>query len=162
MPTVLLFTLDDRRFALPVEQAREALPALAMAPLAGAPGVVEGVVDVGGTVVPVLDLRARFGLPARPLSADDHLVLAQAGSRVVALRVDRAVDVVALDDADVVAAHPDDPALRHLAGVLRLPDGLVLLADVEAFLTQGEAEALAAALAREGASGPAAAAPAGA
>lgn len=162
MPAFLLFTLDDRRFALPVAQVREALPAMAMAPLAGAPGVVEGVVDVGGAVVPVLDLRARFDLPARPLSPDDHLVLAEAGRRVVALRVDRAVDVVALDDADLVAARPDDPALRHLAGVLRLPDGLVLLADVDAFLTQGEAEALAAALTREGAAGPASAAPAGA
>ena len=162
MPAFLLFTLDDRRFALPVAQAREALPAMAMAPLAGAPGVVEGVVDVGGVVVPVLDLRARFGLPARPLSPDDHLVLADAGRRVVALRVDRAVDVVALDDADLVAARPDDPALRHLAGVLRLPDGLVLLADVDAFLTQGEGEALAAALAQEGAGASPAAAPAGA
>jgi len=158
MPAFLLFTLDDRRFALPVAQAREALPAMAMAPLAGAPGVVEGVVDVRGAVVPVLDLRARFGLPPRPLSADDHLVLAEAGARLVALRVDRATDVVALDDAELLAARADDPALRHLAGVLRLPDGLALLADVDAFLTQGEAEALAAALAREGA----AAAPAGA
>ena len=160
MPAFLLFTLDERRFALPVPQVREALPAVAITPLAGAPGVVEGVVDVRGTVVPVLDLRARFGLPPRAISPDDHLVLAQAGARPVLLRVDRVTDVATLEDADVAAARPDDPALRHLAGVARLPDGLVLLADVEAFLTQGEADALAAALAREAAAVGAAAGPA--
>jgi purine-binding chemotaxis protein CheW len=152
MPAYLLFTLDDRRFALPVAQVREAVPAVAVTPLAGAPGVVEGVIDVHGTIAPVLDLRARFGLPAKAVSADEHLVLAHAGPRLVALRVDRATDVATLDDA-AVAARADDPALRHLAGVASLADGLVLVADLEAFLTQGEGAALAAALAREPAAG---------
>ena len=149
MPAYLLFALDDRRFALPVAQVREAVPAVAVTPLAGAPGVVEGVIDVHGTVAPVLDLRARFGLPPKPVAADEHLVLAHAGPRLVALRVDRATEVATLDEADVAAASADDPALRHLAGVARLADGLVLVADLAAFLTQGERAALAAALARE-------------
>jgi purine-binding chemotaxis protein CheW len=156
MPDFLLFTLDQRRFALPVAQVREAVAAVAITPLAGAPGVVEGVIDVRGTPTPVLDLRARFALPPKPLAVSDHLVLATAGDRPVALRVDRATDVVSLDEEAVSAARPDDPALRHLAGVARLPDGLVLVSDLDAFLTQGETQALAGALA----AGPDAIAPA--
>jgi purine-binding chemotaxis protein CheW len=159
MPAFLLFTLDAQRFALPVAAVRETVPAVAVTPLAGAPGVVEGLVDVGGTATPVLDLRARFGLPARPVSTADHLVLAEAGARPVALRVDRAVDVVLLDDDAVSAARPGETALRHLAGVAHLDDGLVLIADLEAFLSQAESQALAAALAREGAAAPPSGAP---
>lgn len=153
MPNLLLFTLDDQRFALPLEQVRETVRAVAVTPLAGAPGVVEGVVDVHGVVTPVLDLRARFRLPPRPVSADEHLVLATAGERPVALRVDQATDVVTLPDDAVTPAADDDPATRHLAGVARLPDGLVLIGDLSAFLSQGEAEALQRALAEEGAGG---------
>ena len=143
---LLLFRLDDIRGALPLAQLQETVRAVAITPLAGAPGVVEGVIDVRGTVVPVLDLRARFRLPARPVIPADHLIIAHAGDRTVALRVDEAQDVVTLADETVTPAGPDDPALAHLAGVARLPDGLVLVHDLQAFLTQGEEQALAAAL----------------
>lgn len=150
MPALLLLALDDRRFALPIGAVRETVPAVAVTPLAGAPGVVEGVIDVRGTATPVLDLRARFGLPPRPVSPDQHLVLALAGERPVALRVDRALDVVAAGDAATTPAGAGDPAMRHLAGVVHLDDGLVLIADLAAFLAQGEAEALDDALAAAG------------
>lgn len=149
MPDLLVFTLDHQRFGLPLAQVRETVRAVAITPLAGAPGVVEGVVDVHGTVVPVLDLRARFRLPPRPVSPDEHLVLAVAGARPVALRVDQATAVVTLPDEAIAAAAPDDPATRHLAGIGRLADGLLLIGDLEAFLSQGEAEALERALAPE-------------
>ena len=150
MPTFLIFTIDDQRFALPLAQVRETVRAVAITPLAGAPGVVEGIVDVRGTVTPVLDLRRRFGLPPRPVSPEEHLVLATAGARPVALRVDRATDVATVPDEAVTPAVPDDPATRHLAGVARLADGMVLIGDLEAFLLQGEREALERALGGEG------------
>ena len=142
---LLLFSIDDVRFALPIPAVRETVRAVAITPLAGAPGVVEGVIDVHGTVTPVLDLRARFRLPPRTVSPSDQMVLAVAGGRQVALRVDRVLDVATVPDEAVMAARTDDPAMRHLAGVARLPDGLVLVSDLEAFLTRGEREALEAA-----------------
>ena len=157
MPDFLLFTLDQRRFALPVAQVRETVAAVAITPLAGAPGVIEGVIDVRGTPTPVLDLRARFDMRPKPLAVSDHLVLATAGERPVALRVDRAVDVLSLADDAMSAARADDPAMRHLAGVVHLPDGLVLVSDLDAFLTQGETQALARALDTERGAAPSAA-----
>lgn len=146
LPSFLLFALDDLRLALPLDQVRETVRAVAITPLAGAPGVVEGIVDVRGTVAPVLDLRARFRLPPREIALSDHLVLATAGGRLVALRVDRALDVHTLADGDLTPASASEAAFAHLAGVARLSDGMVLIHDLERFLTQGEAEALAAAL----------------
>jgi len=148
---LLLFTLDSRRFALPLDRVREIVHAVEITPLAGAPGVVEGVVDVRGAVVPVLDVRARFRLPARPVRLSDHLVLAEGAGRLVALRVDRAVGMEEVPPEAMTMPGANDPAMAHLAGVVTLDDGMVLVHDLDAFLSQAEADALARALATEAA-----------
>jgi purine-binding chemotaxis protein CheW len=146
---LLLFSLDSRQFALPLERVREVVHAVEITPLAGAPGVVEGVVDVRGTVVPVLDARARFRLPARPVRLADHLILAEGAGRLVALRVDRVLDTHEVPAEAMTAATPNDASMAHLAGVATLEDGMVLVHDLDAFLTQAETDALAQAMSRE-------------
>ena len=146
---LLLFTLDSHRFALPLDRVREIVHAVEITPLAGAPGVVEGVVDVRGAVVPVLDARARFRLPARPVRLTDHLILAEGAGRLVALRVDRVLDTHEVPAEAMTAASPNDASMAHLAGVATLEDGMVLVHDLDAFLTQAEADALAHAMAGE-------------
>jgi purine-binding chemotaxis protein CheW len=148
---LLLFTLDSHRFALPLDRVHEIVHAVEITPLAGAPGVVEGVVDVRGAVVPVLDVRARFRLPARPVRLSDHLVLAEGAGRLVALRVDRAVGMEEVPPEAMTMPGANDPAMAHLAGVVTLDDGMVLVHDLDAFLSQAEADALARALATEAA-----------
>jgi len=106
---------------------------------------------VRGAVAPVLDVRARFRLPARPVRLSDHLVLAEGAGRLVALRVDRAVGTEEVPPEAVTMSGANDPAMAHLAGVVTLDDGLVLVHDLDAFLSQAEADALARALATEAA-----------
>jgi purine-binding chemotaxis protein CheW len=88
------------------------------------------VIDVRGQVVPVIDLRGRFGLPARPVEPADHLVVVRNGGQPAALRVDRALELVRLAEADVEDAGSIVPGITGLAGVARLADGLVLIADL--------------------------------
>lgn len=139
---LLVFTLDDQRYALPVAVVHETIPAVAVTPLPAAPAVVDGVIVVRGTLAPVYDLRVRFGRPGAVVRASEHFVLADAGNRLVALRTDRVLDVVAVDERDVTPASPDDPRLARVAGVARLPDGLVLVQDLAAFLSDAEAATL--------------------
>lgn len=143
---LLVFTLDDQRFALPVGVVHETLAAVAVTPLPAAPVVVDGVIDVRGDVVPVYDLHVRFGREPRPIRASEHFVLADAGNRMVALRVDRVQELIQVAAHDVTGARPDDPRMRHVAGVVRLPDGIALLQDLSAFLSQAEAATLDSAL----------------
>ena len=103
-------------------------------------------INVRGTVVPVLDFRARFGLPPRPLSSSDRFIVADAGRQTVALRADAVVDLLELDEAAISPPERLAPRLGLVAGVARLPDGLLLLHDLRAFLSQAESEHLDAAL----------------
>lgn len=139
---VLVFELDQRRCGLPLGGVREVLRAVRVMPLPSAPEVIEGVIDLRGEIVPVLDVRARFGLPRRPLEPSDHLVVTRVRQRVVVLRVDRALDLKRVRDEDVAAVADITPAAPRVAGVARLPDGLIVIHDLPAFLSEAESATL--------------------
>ncbi len=144
---VVVFEIDGLRYGVAATQVVEIVRAVAVTPLPGAPLVVRGVIDYRGTLVPVFDTRTRLGHPPREERLEDHFVLVRAGSLVAALCADHA-DALARVDADAIEdpRHPV-PTVEQVAGVARLPDGLLLIHDPERFLSAAEAEALEAALA---------------
>src|SRR5690606_20940811 len=135
---LLVFTVDDQRFALPVSSVHETIAAVAVTSLPSAPAVMDGVIDVRGTVIPVYVLRVKFGRDRQPVRAAEHFIIADAGKRQVALRVDRALELVDVAGEHVTMKDADDPRLARVAGIARLPDGLVLLQDLSAFLNDAE------------------------
>ena len=143
---VVVFEIGGQRYGLPASDVRELQRAVAVTPLPRAPAVVEGVVNLRGTIIPVLDVRARFRLPPRPIQPSDHLLFAKAGERLVALRVDRATDLVRLDPADVEDARAAVPGVEYVAWVAKMPHSLVLIHDLKTFLSRAEAADLDAAL----------------
>jgi len=143
---LVMFALDGERFALHGRAVREIVRAVAVAALPDAPEVVEGVVNYRGSLAPVLNVRSRFGLPPRPLDPTQHFVLAEAGSRLVALRVDRVLDVLEVPAEAVEAGAAVAPGSRRTEGVARLPDGLLVIHDLERFLSLDEGTALDASL----------------
>lgn len=147
---LLVFELAAVRYALELRSVREVIRAVLISPLPDAPAVIEGLVDVRGEVVPVYDLRLRFGLAPRPLDPRERLVVAWTGSRVVAFRCESTEWVEHVPRSWIQGPDAVPGAARHLAGVARLPDGLVLIQDLEEFLDAAEAESLDAALSARG------------
>jgi len=143
---VLVFEVEGERWALPAADVRELVRAVAVSRLPGAPRGVDGVIDVRGELVPVLDLRGRLGLPARAVRPDEHFVIAHAG-RTVAIRADRAVEIATIDGSTLADPRAAVPSAAHVSAVARLPEGMVLIHDLRAFLDPAEAGALDAALA---------------
>jgi purine-binding chemotaxis protein CheW len=130
MPAFLLFDSASRTFALPAADVRQVLRMAAPAAVPGAPAALRGVLNVHGSLVPVIDVRARLGLPARPLHADAHLVLVRASARMVALEVDRVLEVREVADGVVESAWTAPSKL--VAGTAKLSDGVVVIASVDA------------------------------
>src|SRR5271156_1247745 len=98
---LLTFKIWHESFGIPLADVREIVRAVSITRLPKAPSVVEGVVNVRGCIVPALDIRARFNLPPKVLEPSDHLVIAFAKRRLVAIRVDRVTDLVKLARSDV-------------------------------------------------------------
>jgi purine-binding chemotaxis protein CheW len=131
---LLVFELDDARYALRLECVREVARAVLITPLPDAPPVVEGVIDVRGNLVPVYDLRSRLGLPPRPLEPDDRLVIAWTGERTIAIRCDRTDWIERAAPSRLEPAAHLPAAGGVMAGAAQLPDGIVMIHDLTAFL----------------------------
>jgi len=140
--SLLIFMLGPLRLALHVEVVREVVRAVAIAVLPRAPAIVEGVINVRGAIVPVLDIRSRFRLAPESLHPDQHLIIAWAGVRLVGLRVDRATGFVTVERTAIEAAAPAVPGVEYVAGIARLPDGLLVINDLRGFLALDEAAQL--------------------
>lgn len=138
---LVTFSLDDSRFALDAAVVRRVVRAVAVTPLPGAPAAVAGIVDLQGTVVPVVDTRAAFGLAPRRLRASDQLVIVTTSARTLALVVDAVGDVVDAEAGDVVPGAAVLDGLERAGGVLPTAQGIVLVRDVEDLLSAaGRAE----------------------
>ena len=146
--SLLRVHLGGAVIGLPATAVREIVRAVAITPMPGAPAIVEGVVNVRGQLVPVVDVRRRLALPPRALDPDEFLVVLLDGARTLAIRVDEVDDLVEIDADAVEASVELSPALRGLAGLAARADGVLVIYDPGAFIAQGEAEALDAMLAR--------------
>jgi purine-binding chemotaxis protein CheW len=147
---LLTFTVGGRTLALLASAVTEVVRAVAVTELPKAPPIVEGVINFRGRIVPVLDVRQRFGLTPRSLDPDQHFIIAQAGPRRVALRVDRAFDVIGVEARAIESSALVAPGAEYVAGIARLPDGLLVIHDLESFLALDEAAALDTALGAPG------------
>ena len=145
LPT-LVFSLDERRFALRLAAVERVFAVAEIASLPAAPRIVLGVINIRGRVVPVVDVRKRFGLPAREIVLSDKFILGRTSNRSVALLVDAVMGVVELPQVATTHAAAIVPGLNYVEGVARLSDGMVFIHDLETFLSLEEATALEAAL----------------
>lgn len=146
MQAVLPFRVADLFLALPLEHAVRVLPMVALTALPQAPPGVRGVIDIQGSMIAVLDLRRRFGLPEQEPRLDDLLLLAQGPAGRIAMIVD-SVDVVRrLADEDCAAASALPGGGIARAGLVRGGEGLLLIRDLALFQSAGDEQALAAAL----------------
>lgn len=147
---LVVFQIDESRFALDVAAVERVVRAVEVTPLPGAPAGVRGVVNIHGRIIPVFDLRARFDLPTREVQPDDHFVIAQSGRRIVGLIVDSVGEVVERRASELSNADDILPGLASVKGVMKLDGDIVLIEDMEQFLSIPDHDALDAALEIQG------------
>jgi purine-binding chemotaxis protein CheW len=139
---LVVFRLDAQSYALPLVVVERIVRAVEVTPLPKAPAIVLGIIDVEGRVLPVLDIRRRFGLPDKDLGPEDQLLIAQTTRRTVVMVIDEARGVIERPSTEIVSPARIVPGLEHIQGVIKLDDDLALIHDLEAFLSLDEAASL--------------------
>jgi purine-binding chemotaxis protein CheW len=139
---VLLARIADTQVGFSAAAVREIVRAVAIAPLAGAPAIIEGAVNLHGQIVPVVDVRQRLALPAMAVAPTQFLIALQASDRLIAVRVDDVEDMTEIPESSLEAPSALSPVLQRLQGIAAIESGALVIYDVDAFLTQAEREAL--------------------
>ncbi|HEX7666466.1 MAG TPA: chemotaxis protein CheW [Polyangiaceae bacterium] len=128
------FWVGDVSYALPIATIREIVNPLDVIDLPDAPAEVPGVANYRGEVVPVVDLRIRFRLPAAPETRKTKWILIDIGDRLVALIVDAVSGVFGaageLRPPPLLGKGED---VRGIAGVTMLDDDMVFVLDITRF-----------------------------
>lgn len=144
---LILFALDERTYALRLEAVERTARMVEITPLPKAPEMVIGVINVHGSVIPVLNIRRRFNLPEREARLGDQLIIARTARRRVALVADSVSDVISLEPEQLIDPAGILPHLEYVAGVAILGGGMIFIHDLDAFLSLGEEQLLDSALA---------------
>jgi purine-binding chemotaxis protein CheW len=139
---LVTFSLDDRKFALYVSAVQRIIRVVEVTALPKAPDIVSGIINMQGQVIPVFDIRMRFHLPAREVKLNDQLIIASTTKRTVALLVDSVDDVIEIPGERIIAAEQIFPELEYVEGVMKTEGGMVLIHDLERFLSLPEEKAL--------------------
>ncbi|MDP2371397.1 chemotaxis protein CheW [Rhodoferax sp.] len=139
---LIVFSLGEQRYALRLAAVDGVMRAVAINPLPQAPGIVLGIVNVQGRIIPIINVRRRFGLPQREIALTDQIVIAHTARRTVGLVVDSVADVIAYPAQAMTEAQSILSSMAYVEGVVKLPDGLVLIHDLDRFLSLEEETSL--------------------
>src|SRR5438067_10891301 len=141
---LVVFQLGAELYGVEISRVHEIIRLQAVTRVPRTPPFVEGIINLRGKVIPVVDLRRRFGLPTAEHTRASRIVVVEIGDQVVGLIVDAVSEVLRIAGATVEPPSPivAGPESEYLHGIAKLPERLVMLLDLDRVLAREERRAL--------------------
>jgi purine-binding chemotaxis protein CheW len=146
---LVVFELGEERYGLDIATVYEIIRHQPITAVPQAPAFVEGVINLRGRIIPVVDLRDRFGMATGDQTKASRIVVCDAAGTRVGLVVD-GVSEVLMVASDAIEATPDVAAghdAGYHRGIAKLGERLIILLDLDGLFGPADADALAAAAA---------------
>lgn len=140
---VVCFSLAEQGYALDIMRVKEIINPRAITAVPGAPGFVEGMIELRGAFMAVIDLRKRFGLAPTPLDRDSKFIVVTLDGQILALVVDGVSDVRRLELGDIRPAPQaitagGGPRAHFVTGVVKSGEHIVMMVELDALLSPDE------------------------
>jgi purine-binding chemotaxis protein CheW len=140
----LTFFLGDETFSLDIARVREVLDYTIITRVPRTPDYVQGVINLRGSVVPVVDLRLKFGMPALSVSVNTCIIIVEAvvqgDSVVLGLLADSVQEVIELDRGNIQPAPRIGTRLDtgFIKGIGRQDDRFIIILDIDRVFSHDE------------------------
>jgi purine-binding chemotaxis protein CheW len=138
---VIVFTLGEESYGVEVDKVRTIERMVTLTRVPKTPSFVKGVINLRGVVVPVIDLRGRFGLPETGFTDNTRFIIVNINEIEVGLIVDSASDVIDID-SDLIEDPPEIVGgirAKYLRGVAKMSDNrLLIMLDLAEVLNKQE------------------------
>ncbi len=134
------FVIAEEEFGVDILKVQEIIRPPEITRVPNAPSFVEGVINLRGRIVPIVDLRARFGLPPREQDKDTRIVVVELEEQVTGFQMDAVKEVIRVEQ-DVIEPPPELAIgidTDYLKGVAKLEERLLILLDLEEVLSENE------------------------
>jgi len=139
---LVAFRLGKETYAVDIQQVQEIIRMQHITQVPGAPSFVEGVINLRGRIVPVIDLRQRLGLPRGERTGETRIVVVEVPPHRVGMVVDAVEEVFRIQEEEIEPPSPLVASIqeKYLRGVGKSGDRLIILLDLEEILKKEEAE----------------------
>ncbi|OQW35842.1 MAG: chemotaxis protein CheW [Nitrospira sp. SG-bin1] len=140
----LTFNLGDELYGVDILQVQEIKGYTAVTKIPNTPSHIKGVLNLRGTIVPIIELRTKFGMPTIDYTAFTVIIVVVVRDKVMGLVVDSVSDVLNIDKKDIQPS-PQFGAqvdVSFLNGIGKSGDKLVALLDMDRLLAGGEVQEL--------------------
>ncbi len=130
---LVTFILADEEFGVPILRVREILRVTEISRVPHAPTHINGVTNVRGQILPVVETRTLLGFDRATVTPESRILLIEAHQRVIGLLVDRVSQVMKVPEASVSPPHEDVvmAATEYLEGIVQVADRLIILLDLD-------------------------------
>ncbi|MDD5668892.1 MAG: chemotaxis protein CheW [Candidatus Omnitrophica bacterium] len=138
---LVVFTIGDEEFGVDITQVREIVRLVQITYLPKAASFIEGVVNLRGQILAVIDLSKRLGIGSKPRGERTRIIVVEVGENIVGMIVDSVSEVLRLasDSIEEVPSLIDTEVPEHyIRGVGKLKDRLLVLLDLTRILTMEE------------------------
>lgn len=141
---LVTFSIGEEEFGVDILRVQEIIRTMEITKVPRAQAFVEGVINLRGKVIPIIDLRRRFGLPGKPFDKNTRLIVIEMSGMIVGFVVDAVSQVLRIPASTVevppaVVAGVDS---EYISGVGKLQDRLLILLDLDKLLSTEDIEAL--------------------
>ncbi|NLV16516.1 MAG: chemotaxis protein CheW [Syntrophomonadaceae bacterium] len=141
---LVVFTLkagtNVGEYGVPITQVQEIIRLTTPTRLPQVPAFVEGIINLRGNVIPIIDQKKRFNMPASESTDETRIIVVDIEGKTVGLIVDQVLEVLRIPLADIEPPPAEIAGLtaEYLTGVGKLEDRLLILLDISKFLSEGE------------------------
>jgi len=141
---IACFRLGEDLYAADIMRIKEIIRPQKLTSLPKSPAFVEGVLNLRGTVIPVIDLRKRFDFPAASHDKNTRLLIITVGKQLLGLEVDEVTEVITLHVKDIKPPPQvvNGVSAEYLVGVCLAKDSLIMLLNLDKILTDRESSEL--------------------
>lgn len=141
---VACFRLGEDLYAIDIMRIKEIIRPLRLTNLPKFPGFVEGIINLRGSVIPVIDLRKRFDLKECDISANTRLLIVSLAAQLLALVVDEVTEVVSVLTRDIKPPPQLGEGINcnYLIGVCLVKQDLIMLLNIDQLLSRQETSEL--------------------
>lgn len=138
------FRIGRETFGLPIAMVREIVRVPEITSVPNVPDYVEGVINLRGRIIPVIDLRKRFGQKTVEADKRNRIVVVEVENRAIGLLVHSASEVLKVPPSEIEAPQNVFPEgeLSYVSGVAKLKGRLVILIHLPRLLQAGELHAM--------------------
>ena len=139
------FHLGGETYGIEIKKIREIILVGKITRIPESPPSIKGLINLRNRVIPVIDLRARFGLAEEEFTSDSRIMVLSVGDQTLGIIVDAVSEVLRVrgDEICPSPAVTSDPANAYMTGLVRLEEALLILLDVDRLFGHDEREALA-------------------